>query len=305
MSFDYKDWIKIYEKNIKKQHIEIIKNSIIGIPLINFIEDNPKWGGSSLTLLYNIGKVAENLGISIKQKAFPKTAHKFSQRLREIEPSLKEVGINVIRSKEERIEEHILINKIYELDVLDDLKRKYTLDKHFEDSKKLEIVYECIKECQKLTGVAKVEIVFKLLLDEHKIDKDEAEYFIDKLIENKRIIKTEDGDYKTIDEPKDERNETSRDEIEESETRRRYNVQTFKVDAKKEKKKKTLKEKLEIVYNVISETQKLTEVANAETVFNLLLEVHEIDRDEAEKLISILMRDGRIFEPRPRYYKTI
>ena len=238
MMFDYKDWIKVYEKNIKKQHIEIIKNSIIGIPLINFIEDNPRWGGSALTLLWNIGKVAENLGISIKQKAFPKTAHRFSQRLREIEPSLEEVGYKVTRSKEEGIEEHININKIYELDALGGLKRKHTLDKHFEDGEN------------------------EKTLDEH------------------------------FEENENQTNDSHKDKVD-------NNIKTFKIDVKK-----TLQDKLKIVYNVISETQKLTGVAKAETVFKLLLDVHKIDRDEAENFISILKRD-RIYEPRPSYYKTL
>ena len=138
-------------------------------------------------------------------------------------------------------------------------------------------------------------------------------------IEELEAIKDLKREYSTDKRLKDDENKLDKylkhvDETIEDSTKEEYGkldservegMKTFEVDIKKDKKKKTMAEELEIVHNVISECQVLTGVAKAETVFKILLECHEVDRVKAEKLIGILMRDGRIYEPRPRYYKTI
>ena len=42
---------------------------------------------------------------------------------------------------------------------------------------------------------------------------------------------------------------------------------------------------------------------NEEVLFTSLLSDYGINRTEASKLIGILMRDGSIYSPNPRYYK--
>lgn len=65
-----------------------------------------------------------------------------------------------------------------------------------------------------------------------------------------------------------------------------------------------LQERVEWVHKIVSHHQKLTGIAKHDTVLATLQQDHGIDREEALKLIGILQRDGRVFEPRPGYYKT-
>lgn len=68
--------------------------------------------------------------------------------------------------------------------------------------------------------------------------------------------------------------------------------------------KAPLQERVEWVHKIVSHHQKLTGIAKHDTVLATLQQDHGIDREEALKLIGILQRDGRVFEPRPGYYKT-
>lgn len=65
-----------------------------------------------------------------------------------------------------------------------------------------------------------------------------------------------------------------------------------------------LQVKLRKVLGVISEMERTLGVVKDENLFDALHKDYEIDRMEAGNLIGILYRDGRIYQPRPGYYKT-
>jgi replicative DNA helicase Mcm len=68
-------------------------------------------------------------------------------------------------------------------------------------------------------------------------------------------------------------------------------------------KPRSLQMQLQKVLQVISEDEKHTGAVKDDELYEALLQDHNINRSEAAKLISVLMRDGTIYSPRPGYYK--
>ena len=68
-------------------------------------------------------------------------------------------------------------------------------------------------------------------------------------------------------------------------------------------KPRSLQMQLQKVLSVIVDMERTTGVAKEEDLYEALQEDHMIERSDAAKLISILMRDGTIYSPRPGVYK--
>jgi len=64
-----------------------------------------------------------------------------------------------------------------------------------------------------------------------------------------------------------------------------------------------LRMKIQKVVDVLSELDHESHAVEVEELFKVLKEDHDIVRNEAVKLLGVLMRDGRIYSPRPGYYK--
>ena len=264
MEIDYHRFLDVYERKMLEQDLRIVRGSIIGIPLVNYIDRQPKingvpdWSGDIQDLFIGIKSEAQIQSIDMRR--FPRSSYTFSQRLANLEISLEKLGYLVERT-EGGIRETIRIRRIREVKSIKDLKRENVLKQGYEKNN----------------------------LDKYVETSDEIE---DSTEESK-------PDSNMVDEIIDDPTEESKPDSNMVE-----GMKTFKMDVKKDEEKKTVAEKLEIVYYVISESQFITGVAKDETVFNILLEFYDIKRVEAEKLIKILMRDGRVFAPRIGYYKT-
>lgn len=68
-------------------------------------------------------------------------------------------------------------------------------------------------------------------------------------------------------------------------------------------KPRSLQMQLQKVLQVISELEMQTGTVKDDDLYDALLQDHNINRSEAAKLISVLMKDGTIYSPRPGYYK--
>jgi replicative DNA helicase Mcm len=68
-------------------------------------------------------------------------------------------------------------------------------------------------------------------------------------------------------------------------------------------KPRSLQMQLQKVLQSLSELEKVSVTVRDEELFKALFEDHNINRSEALKLLSILSRDGTIYNPRPGYYK--
>ncbi len=64
-----------------------------------------------------------------------------------------------------------------------------------------------------------------------------------------------------------------------------------------------LRIQLNRVWLVFQDMERIAGTVNEEDLFDNLLSEYGIRRTEASKLISILMKDGKIYSPNPGYYK--
>jgi replicative DNA helicase Mcm len=68
-------------------------------------------------------------------------------------------------------------------------------------------------------------------------------------------------------------------------------------------KPRSLQIQLQKVLQTISEMERTSGTVKDDELYDALLNDHQISRAEAAKLVSVLMRDGTIYSPRPGYYK--
>lgn len=85
-----------YQKKTQIQIEEAVHSSPVGTVLIEFFGKSQEWEGPPSTLFKALLKQAKELGISTRQKAFPKAPHILVRRLNELAPSLKALGIEVV-----------------------------------------------------------------------------------------------------------------------------------------------------------------------------------------------------------------
>ncbi len=68
-------------------------------------------------------------------------------------------------------------------------------------------------------------------------------------------------------------------------------------------KPRSLQVQLQKVLQTISEMERVSGTVKDDELYDALLNDYQISRAEAAKLVSVLMRDGTIYSPRPGYYK--
>ena len=68
-------------------------------------------------------------------------------------------------------------------------------------------------------------------------------------------------------------------------------------------KPRSLQNQLQKVLQVIGEMERISGSVRDDDLYDSLMSDHGLGRAEAAKLISVLMRDGTIYSPRPGYYK--
>ena len=90
-------FLKAYAKNREGVNERVIESSPAANNFFLFIQDKPDWQGTATQLLHEVEKVAsERLD---KPRDFPSAASTFSEKLREFETPLREVGIDIEWSK--------------------------------------------------------------------------------------------------------------------------------------------------------------------------------------------------------------
>jgi replicative DNA helicase Mcm len=77
----------------------------------------------------------------------------------------------------------------------------------------------------------------------------------------------------------------------------------FDIDLIMTGKPKSLRDKLQTVLSVLAEMEKETGLAEKAALLNRLEAEYKISRNEAERLIGQLQREGTIYEPREGYLK--
>ena len=70
-------------------------------------------------------------------------------------------------------------------------------------------------------------------------------------------------------------------------------------------KPRSLQNQLHKVLQVLGEMERVSGNAKESDLYELLQEDYGINRSEAARFISVLMKDGTIYMPRPGYYRTM
>jgi replicative DNA helicase Mcm len=68
-------------------------------------------------------------------------------------------------------------------------------------------------------------------------------------------------------------------------------------------KPRSLQLQLQKVLKVLSEMERMSGTVSDDELYNILIQDHNINRSEAQRLLSVLLKDGTIYNPRPGYYK--
>lgn len=89
------DFIRAYGNKVRVQTEEAAHSSPIATVLIDFMENRDKWEGTPSEFYRNLNDEAKRLGISTRQKTWPRAPHILVRSLNELVPSLKALGLEV------------------------------------------------------------------------------------------------------------------------------------------------------------------------------------------------------------------
>lgn len=97
MGLDGETFLVAYRENVEAQSFETIKASILAHVLLKFMETQMDgfWQGEPAELYMHLQGFAEELKVSTRQKAWPKSAHWMSRRLNDLSPCLPAVGYKI------------------------------------------------------------------------------------------------------------------------------------------------------------------------------------------------------------------
>lgn len=97
MGLDGETFLEAYGENVEAQSIETLNASILAHVLLKFMEKQKDgfWQGEPTELYIYLQGQAEELGISTRQKAWPKASYVMTRRLNELSPSLPAAGYQI------------------------------------------------------------------------------------------------------------------------------------------------------------------------------------------------------------------
>ncbi|MCW3977565.1 MAG: hypothetical protein NWE77_06500 [Candidatus Bathyarchaeota archaeon] len=90
------NFIKAYESKVKVQIEEAAHASPLATVLLDYVDALPNWEGTPSALYKALISHAKELGISTRQKAWPKAPSTLVRQLNELSPSLKSLGWQVV-----------------------------------------------------------------------------------------------------------------------------------------------------------------------------------------------------------------
>jgi hypothetical protein len=116
------DFLEAYATKVKLQIEEAAHSSPVATVLIDYFSNHKTWNDTPSTLHKTLLKHAKEMGISTRQKAWPKAPHILVRKLNELAPSLKALGLEVVTGVHTGTERLILINSVSGVKALDDGK---------------------------------------------------------------------------------------------------------------------------------------------------------------------------------------
>ena len=101
-SVDGEDFLVDNEKKVGFQIIEAIHSDPLGTVLLSYLDDYEEIEHSHSELFMKLMAHAKELGISTRQKSWPKAPNALSRRINRLIPSLERVGVEVNRDRGEQ-----------------------------------------------------------------------------------------------------------------------------------------------------------------------------------------------------------
>jgi hypothetical protein len=104
MGYEENEFLKAYHENIGFQSDEVINTSPVAMTLINYIvpkgsDTDFEFEATATEWLNKLTEYAEAMGIDTRYKSWPKSGSYLSRRVKELEKTLRDVGINIEWSK--------------------------------------------------------------------------------------------------------------------------------------------------------------------------------------------------------------
>ena len=104
MGYEENEFLKAYNENIGFQLDEVINSSPVAMTLINYIVSKDSdtdfdFEATATEWLNKLTEYAEAMGIDTRYKSWPKSGNYLSRRLKELEKTLRDIGINIEWSK--------------------------------------------------------------------------------------------------------------------------------------------------------------------------------------------------------------
>lgn len=111
IGYDEYEFIDAYFENIDIQNEEVIESSIIARVIIEFMENRQVWKGTSSELYSVLMTIVEDKteGVYVRNRDWPKAANSLSRKINEIESTLKEKGIEISHSYDNKRKSRIII----------------------------------------------------------------------------------------------------------------------------------------------------------------------------------------------------
>jgi len=121
-----KDFLEAYDIKVKLQIEEAAHSSPVATVLIDYLSNHKSWEGTPSSLYKILLGHAKDMGISTRQKAFPKAPHILVRKLNELAPSLKALGLEVITGIHTGTHRLISINSVSGVKALDEIENNNT-----------------------------------------------------------------------------------------------------------------------------------------------------------------------------------
>lgn len=112
LGYEEEDFIEAYEAKVKAQVEEAAHASPVATVLIDYMETVKTWEGTPSELYKFLLDRAKDLGISTRQKAWPKAPHVLVRQLNELAPSLESLGWEVTTGIKSHSSRRIRINSV-------------------------------------------------------------------------------------------------------------------------------------------------------------------------------------------------
>ena len=102
LGISQKRFLAAYDANVESHIEEAAHSSPVAEVILKFMDDRLKWEGSPSELHSKLLETAKEMGISTRQKAWPKAPNILTRRINELVPALMQLGYEVVAKRTDK-----------------------------------------------------------------------------------------------------------------------------------------------------------------------------------------------------------